>query len=69
VKVLLEENLAHDLRLALSALDPATVQYNGWAGLKNGELLAAAEASGFDVLVTGDKTAIFRRFMFCSNCT
>lgn len=27
----------------------------GWATLRNGELLAAAEAAGFDVFVTADK--------------
>jgi hypothetical protein len=34
---------------------PRTVQYMGWAGLKNGELLGTAETAGFDVFVTGDK--------------
>ena len=28
----------------------------GWAGLKNGELLKAAEGGGIDVLLTGDQT-------------
>lgn len=28
----------------------------GWARLKNGELLEAAEAAGFDVLLSSDKT-------------
>jgi len=28
----------------------------GFGGLKNGELLSAAEVAGFDVFVTGDKT-------------
>ena len=27
----------------------------GWAELKNGELLKAAEAAGFEVLITSDK--------------
>ncbi len=63
MKVLLDENLPHDLRRALSALDPVTVQYKGWAGLKNGELLTAAEAAGFEVLVTGDKTVQFEQNM------
>jgi len=27
----------------------------GLGGLKNGELLSAAEVAGFDVLITGDK--------------
>lgn len=33
-----------------------TVSYIGWAGLKNGEILQAAENGGFDVFLTGDQT-------------
>ena len=33
-----------------------TAAYAGFSGLKNGMLLDAVEAAGFDVLVTGDKT-------------
>jgi len=55
-RVLLDENLPHKLRLDLHEFDTATVQYVGFAGLKNGELLREAEASGFEVFVTGDKT-------------
>jgi hypothetical protein len=62
-KVLFDENIPHDLRRVLSSLDPVTVQYLGWAGLKDGELLNAAEAYGFDVLVTGDKTVQFEQNM------
>jgi hypothetical protein len=43
-RVLLDENLPHDLRLALLEFDIVTVRYMSWAGLKNGELLTAAEA-------------------------
>ena len=32
-----------------------TVQQQTWAGLKNGVLLATAEAAGFQVFVTGDQ--------------
>jgi hypothetical protein len=56
VRVLLDENMAVKLRLALSQFETATVRYMGFAGLKNGELLNAAELAGFDVLITGDKT-------------
>ena len=48
--------MPHNLRLALSAFDPVSVQYRGWSGLKNGELLDAAESAGFTVFITGDKT-------------
>ena len=56
MKVLLDENLPHRLRHRLGSHEVSTVSYMGWAGLKNGELLKAAEAAGFEVLVTGDQT-------------
>ncbi len=54
MKILLDENIPHDLRAYLP--NAHTAAYAGFAGLKNGKLLEAAEAAGFDVLVTGDKT-------------
>ena len=63
VRVLLDENIPKALRKALGGFDVSTVQYMGWAGLKNGELLSAAEAAGFDVFVTGDKTVQFEQNM------
>lgn len=56
MRVLLDENLDHALRKLLGPHDVATVAYKGWAGLKNGELLQAAEDEGFDVFLTGDQT-------------
>jgi hypothetical protein len=47
VKVLLDEQLPHWLRQHLGAHDVYTVDYMGWAALKNGELLHAAESDGF----------------------
>ena len=35
--------------------DVHTVVYEGWNSLSNGALLTAAEAAGFDVLVTADQ--------------
>ena len=54
MKVLLDENLPHDLRHELVGHQVFTVQYMGWSGTKNGALLAKAAADGFDVLVTMD---------------
>jgi predicted nuclease of predicted toxin-antitoxin system len=54
MKVLLDENLPHKLRAHLVQHETATVAYLGWGGLKNGELLQAAEDAGFEVFVTGD---------------
>jgi hypothetical protein len=56
VKVLLDENLDHALRKLLGHHEVVTVAYMGWAGLQNGALLQVAEASGIDVLLTGDQT-------------
>jgi hypothetical protein len=56
LKVLLDENLPHSLRLHLKPHDVETAAYAGFAGLSNGRLLDAAERAGFDVLVTGDRT-------------
>jgi predicted nuclease of predicted toxin-antitoxin system len=55
VKVLLDECLPQKLRHHLQDHDVATVGYMGWSGITNGKLLAAAEAAGFDVLLTSDK--------------
>ena len=56
MKVLLDANAPHDLRSFLRHHETFTAAYLGWADLKNGDLLRAAEGGGFDVLVTGDKT-------------
>ncbi len=54
MKVLLDENLDPRFRTLLSEHDCVTASYSGWYGLKNGTLLATAEAAGFEVFLTGD---------------
>lgn len=55
VRALLDESIPERLRAAFSsALTVETVRYCGWVGLKNGNLLRAAEEA-FDVFVTVDK--------------
>jgi hypothetical protein len=56
LKVLLDENLPHSLRLHLGSHEVQTAVYAGFAGSSNGRLLDAAEEARFDVLVTGDRT-------------
>jgi hypothetical protein len=56
VRIRLDENLPHLLRNNLGEHDVFTVRYQGWAGLKNGELLKTAEADGFEVFITGERT-------------
>lgn len=56
MKVLVDEQLPHDLRLLLIPMhDVYTVTYMKWVGVANGRLLAIAAADGFDVLVTADR--------------
>lgn len=61
MKVLLDENLPHRLRNVLAAHEVFTVRYQGWSGLKNGELLGTAERSGFEVFLTGDQTISYEQ--------
>jgi predicted nuclease of predicted toxin-antitoxin system len=54
VRVLLDENLPHDLASELVRHDVATVHGVGWAGIKNGELLRQA-ADKIDAFLTMDR--------------
>jgi hypothetical protein len=54
VRVLLDENLPHDLIEALTGHDVQTVQALGWAGTKNGELLRRASGRT-DAFLTMDR--------------
>jgi hypothetical protein len=55
VKLLLDENLPHQMRLELSGHDVFTVAFMGWSGVENGELLHRAATAGFDAVVTNDR--------------
>ena len=55
MRLLLDENLPHQMRLELPGHDVFTAAYMGWAGVENGELLRLAAADGFDALVTNDR--------------
>lgn len=55
MKLLLDENLPHAFRHFIAGHDCYTAKYMGWDGLKNGRLLAAAAAEGFDAILTTDQ--------------
>lgn len=61
MKVLLDENLPHELRHLLVGHDVATVTYQGWSGLKNGVLMRTAADGGFDVMITMDNGVEFQQ--------
>jgi predicted nuclease of predicted toxin-antitoxin system len=55
VKILLDECVDQKLRLEFAEHDCQTAAYAKLAGLKNGDLLAAAEAAVFEILITTDQ--------------
>ena len=55
--------MPHQLRAHLPEHDVSTAVYVGFGGFKNGELLRAAEASGYDVLLTGDLSLEYQQNM------
>lgn len=55
MRLLLDECVDQQLRHHFKGHECQTVRYAGLAGLENGELLRAAEAATFDVLLTVDR--------------
>jgi hypothetical protein len=61
VKVLLDECLPLDFRHELMGHETHTAQWAGFKGMKNGELLRAAESAGYDVVLTVDQGIFHQR--------
>lgn len=55
MRLLLDECVNEQLRQHFPGHECQTARYAGFAGLENGELLEAAEAAKFDVLLTVDR--------------
>ncbi len=55
MKILLDENMPHNLRHELADHSVATVAFMGWQGTRNGDLLRRAEVEGFDAFITFDR--------------
>jgi predicted nuclease of predicted toxin-antitoxin system len=55
MRVLIDECIDERFRNYLPGHDCQTARYAGLAGLKNGEILAAAEAAQFNVFLTTDQ--------------
>ena len=53
--------MPHKLRNLLTEYAIETADAMGWADLTNGELLAAVEVAGFDVMLTGDKNLSYQQ--------
>jgi hypothetical protein len=55
MRVLFDQGTPAPLRQLLMQHEVETAYERGWSILQNGELIAAAEATGFDVFVTTDR--------------
>lgn len=55
MRILLDECVPRPLRRELPGHDVRTIRDMGWAGKKNGELLALMAGDGFEVLLTVDQ--------------
>ncbi len=55
MRILLDECVPQPLRRELAGHDVRTIREMGWAGVKNGELLALMAGSTIEVLLTVDQ--------------
>ena len=55
MKLLLDENLPHQMRLELPNHEIFTAAYMKWNRIENGELLRLAAEAGFDAVITNDR--------------
>jgi hypothetical protein len=77
MRVLFDQATPVPIRAYLDQHEVSTAFQQGWATLKNGDLLTAAEGAGFDVLLTTDKNLRYQQnlaaekspslFLGCSN--
>lgn len=62
-RVLLDEGVPVGVRGLLPDCSVVWVGEVGWAGLTNGALIAAAEADGFEIMVTADQNIRYQQNM------
>ena len=61
MRILIDECPPRQLKGWLGVPEALTVQEQGWANVKNGKLLRAANDAGFDVFVTADKNMYYQQ--------
>ena len=61
MRILLDECVNHRLRDYLPGHDCQSARYAGFGGMKNGELLDAAQAANFEVLLTVDRGIAYQQ--------
>ena len=63
MRILFDQGTPAPLRHALADHVVETAYERGWSGLKNGELIAAAEAAGFEIFITTDKNLRYQQHL------
>jgi alkanesulfonate monooxygenase SsuD/methylene tetrahydromethanopterin reductase-like flavin-dependent oxidoreductase (luciferase family) len=58
---LLDHNIPAQLKRLLRGHFASTARDMGWDRLRNGDLLAAAEAAGFDAMLTADQSMFYQQ--------
>ena len=62
MRIILDESAPQKLRLLIDERHTVvTTWYQGWSGLKNGALLSAAEANGFELFITADQELTYQQ--------
>jgi len=61
MRVLFDQATPLPIRAYLDQHEVRTASQQGWATLKNGDLLTAAEAAGFEILLTTDKNLRYQQ--------
>jgi hypothetical protein len=61
LRILLDENIPAALRRLIIGHQVTLAYDMGWAGVSNGDLITAAEAKGFEVLITADQNIRYQQ--------
>ena len=61
MKILLDNGVPEGLRKHLAPHLALAARAFGWETMKNGDLIAAAEEKGFDLLITNDKSIRYQQ--------
>lgn len=62
MKIILDESTPQKLRLVIDKRHiVVTTWFQGWSGLKNGALLAAAEEADFELFITADQELSYQQ--------
>jgi hypothetical protein len=61
MKILFDQGTPVPLRRDLPAHSVETAAELGWSGLSNGDLIAAAEEAGFDLMITTDQNLRYQQ--------